>query len=93
LLTLRAANTNEIIRTWQVPLGNDGAKGFWKAGEVVGTFYQFEAKALVGGRYHLDVALKNRAGDQVEPIIDSALETTFARIENLQDKIIVRVGE
>ncbi len=93
LLTLRAADTNQVIKEWQVPLGTDTAKAFWKAGEVINTIYRFEAGALVGGRYHLDIVLQNRTLERTEPVKpDESPETTFARIENIQDKIVVRVG-
>lgn len=92
ILTLRDAGTNQPLRTWQVPLGSNQARQMWQAGEVVGTPFEFEAGALVGGRYHLDIALQNRASGQ--PVFSRPAggpESPFVRIENIQDKIVVRV--
>ena len=93
LLTLRAADSDQVVKVWQVPLGGREARSIWKAEEVVNTIYQLEAEALTRGRYHLDIALKNRANGQVEAVKSSdGLETSYVRVENIQDKIVVRVG-
>ncbi len=90
LLTLLNADTAEVIATWQVPLGVNQAKTFWKANEVVATIYQFEVEALAGGRYHLDIGLQNRATGQIEPVTGGT-QSDSVRIEQIQDKVVVRV--
>ena len=92
LLTLRAADPDQVIKEWRVPLGAAEAKTFWKMGEVINTTYLLEAETLSTGRYHLDIALQNRGSGQIEPIKrEDGVETPFIRIENIQEKIIVRV--
>jgi hypothetical protein len=92
LLTLRAADTGQVVKEWRVPLGAGEAKTLWKRGEVINTTYPLEAETFSTGQYHLDVALQNQATGQTEPVkkTDSA-ETLFVRIENIQEKIVVRV--
>jgi hypothetical protein len=93
LLTLRAAETDQVVKEWRVPLGTGEAKAFWKEGEVINTGYQLEMGSLINGRYHLDLALQNPTRDHVEPVKQGdGRETTFARIENIQEKIVVRIG-
>jgi 4-amino-4-deoxy-L-arabinose transferase-like glycosyltransferase len=82
-LTLRRADTGEVAQTWRVPLGGAEAKKLWKAGEVVTTAYSFEIGQTVAEPYHLDIALENRADGQ--PV------GSVVRLENIQDKIVVRV--
>ncbi|MBN1995499.1 MAG: glycosyltransferase family 39 protein [Anaerolineae bacterium] len=92
LLTLRQAETNQTLKQWSAPLGGEFPKTLWKAGEVVTTLYQFNVGAMTGGSYHLDIALKNMATRQVEPVkLTNGSETNFVRIENIQDKIVIRV--
>ncbi|MEW5959035.1 MAG: hypothetical protein AB1801_14985, partial [Chloroflexota bacterium] len=93
VFTLRAADSDQVVETWRAPLGVTEAKTFWKAGEVVTTLYQFKGGALVGGRYHLDIALQDQAGHPVQPIRpNSGSAASPVRIEQIQDKIIVRVA-
>jgi hypothetical protein len=94
ILTLRAANSTEPLKEWQVPLGSDRAKTFWKANEVITTIYQLEAASLAGSAYHLDIALRNQATGQLEPVtLNDGTDTTFVRIENIQDKVVVRIAD
>jgi hypothetical protein len=92
IFTLREATSNEPVKSWQIPLGSGQAKSFWKTGEVINTIHQFEAGALVGGRYHLDISVQDRATGQFEPVNSGSAENAV-RIENLQDKIVVRVED
>ncbi|RME70276.1 MAG: hypothetical protein D6784_16980, partial [Chloroflexi bacterium] len=62
----------------------DGARQVWQAGEVLAAGYRLELDALPGERYHLDVALLPAGA--AEPVGDSV------RIEDVQDKIVVRVN-
>ena len=92
LLTLRAADTTQVIKEWRVPLGASEAKTLWKTGEVIHTTYLLEAETINTGRYHLDVALQNHTTSQIEPAKQAdGIETPFIRIENIQEKIVVRV--
>jgi hypothetical protein len=92
VFTLRDAESGEAVRTWQVPLGSDEAKQFWKANEVINTIHQFEVGTLVGGRYHLDISLQNQVDGQTEPVKNGS-EGNSIRIENLQENIVVRVED
>ena len=85
--TLRAADTEEALQTWQVPLGRDGAKVMWQQAEVISSIYQFDLVALTNGRYHLDIALQNQTTGNIE----QAGDRSFVRIEDIQDKVVVRV--
>ena len=89
VFTLRNATSDEVVNTWQVPLGSDGAKTFWKSGEVIQTIHQLAAKAFIGGDYHLDISVLDRTKKQLE-LVDGS-EATFSRIEHIQDKIMVRI--
>ncbi len=92
-LTLRAADTAQVIKEWRVPLGAGDQKALWKVGEVVETGYRLDTGGLNNGRYHLDIALKAHHSDHFEPVKAAAgSETTFTRIENIQDRLVVRVG-
>ncbi|NJN93037.1 MAG: hypothetical protein HC875_02575 [Anaerolineales bacterium] len=92
LLTLRAADTDQMIKEWRLPLGTAEAKTFWKAGEVVNTDYQLDLSGLINGRYHLDLALQDSTRNQVEPVKqDDGSEKPVFRIENIQEKIVVRI--
>jgi hypothetical protein len=92
-LTLRAANTDQVVEEWQVPLGSSAAKAAWKAGEVVTTIYQLEAGAVTGEGYHLDVALVNLSTGLMEPVAQAEGSAgEFVRLENIQDKIVVRTA-
>jgi hypothetical protein len=74
-------------------LGTGEAKAVWKEGEVINAGYQLEMGGLINGRYHLDLALQDSTSDHVEPVKQGdGRETTFARIENVQEKIVVRIG-
>jgi hypothetical protein len=93
-LTLRNADTDLVIKEWRLPIGNNGVKTFWKAGEVVGTPYRLEVETPVQGRYDLDIAVRDRADGQFEADRSGeGSETTFARIENIQDRMVVRVTD
>lgn len=83
ILTLRNADSNAVLTEWRVPLGSDEAKRFWKAGEVINTTYQFEIEGINQGRYHLDIALQAENSAPTGP--------TSTRIENIQDKVVVRL--
>jgi hypothetical protein len=94
ILTLRPADgPAQAIETWQLPLGSDGAKDFWKAGEVVSTIYPLALPAVSRGSYHLDISLRNSRTGQLE-LIRAGPEagSDVVRIENIQDKIVVRTG-
>lgn len=92
VLTLRAADTAQVIREWRVPLGAGEAKTLWKSGEVVESGYRLDTGGLSSGRYHLDIALKAHSSADFEPIKTAdGSEATFARIEDIQGKIVVRV--
>ncbi len=94
VLTLRAADTGQLVTVWRAPLGTAGPKTIWKAGEVVTTIYQFEANPAAKTGYHLDIALQNQAdGQLVSTTLPDGSETDAVRIENIQDKIVVRVGD
>jgi hypothetical protein len=76
-----------------MPLGVDGYKTHWKAAEVTTTIYRLEAEALAGP-YHLDIALQDRANDRWIPVLTTGESaTTELRIENIQDKIVVRIAD
>jgi hypothetical protein len=92
VLTLQAADTNQLVKEWRVPLGVDGRKTLWKANEVVNTTYQLDTGIVSQEGYHLTIALQSLANDQLEPVkLENGLETNFVKIENIQDKIVVRV--
>lgn len=88
-LTLRESGTEAVVSGWQVPLGNDAPKNIWQKGEVVSSGYRFDMDALTTGRYHLDIAVENRATGETESVSGAP----FVRIENIQDKVVVRVGQ
>ena len=91
-LTLRAADTNQIIQEWRLPLGGDAPKALWKSGEIVTTVYQLQVEAGLDGRYHLDVALQNLTTGRTEPVkLANGSEAAFASLENIQDKAVVRL--
>jgi hypothetical protein len=92
LLTLRAADTGQALKEWRLPLGAGQAKTLWKTGEVINTTYPLEAETISTGHYHLDVALQNKMSGQIEPVkpVDGS-ENSFIRLENIQEKIVVRV--
>lgn len=93
LLTLRAADTAQVVKEWRVPLGGSEAKALWKAAEIVETGYRLETGDLAKGHYHLDLSLEDHTSGQIEPVKQGdGPETTFARLENVQEKIVVRVG-
>jgi hypothetical protein len=92
VLTLQAADTNQLVKEWRVPLGVDGRKTLWKADEVVNTTYQLDTGIISQEGYHLTIALQSLANDQLEPVkLENGPETNFVKIENIQDKIVVRV--
>lgn len=92
LLILRTADTAQVIKEWHIPLGAGEAKALWKTGEVINTIYPLEAGMLSAERYHLDIALQNHTTGQTEPVkLADGLEMPFMRIENIQEKIVVRV--
>lgn len=91
VLTLRTA-ANRVVKEWRVPLGTAGPKTFWKAGEIATTIYQLETDTIGQGRYHLDIALRDALTGQVEPANpDDGAGQSFTRIEDIQDKVVVRV--
>ncbi len=93
VLTLRNADPDQVVKEWRLPLGTGEAKTLWKAGEVIETTYPLDIEATVTGRYHLDLALQNRATGHIEPVrSDEGVETMFVRIENIQDRLVVRVS-
>lgn len=94
VLTLRAVDTAQAVKEWRVPLGASEPKALWKAAEIVETAYRLETGDLANGRYHLDLSLQDHASGQIEPVKQGdGPETTFARLENIQEKIVVRVGK
>jgi hypothetical protein len=93
-LTLRAADSGQVTGEWHVPLGGDTPKRLWKSGEVVTTLYRLEATVTPGRRYHLDITLSSQPGDQLKPVTtDPTDQRRYVRIEDVQDKIVVRVSE
>ncbi|MEM7347081.1 MAG: hypothetical protein AAF485_22805, partial [Chloroflexota bacterium] len=84
LLTLRQANTDQVLQEWRVPLGDRQARTAWKSQEVVTTPYQFDLGAI-NDQYHLDIRLEPITGDFAE------VTSTITRIEHVQDKIVIRV--
>ncbi len=92
-LTLRAAGNEAVLKRWRLPLGRDEAKTQWKANEVVNTIYELAATVAPGSGYHLDITLHKQGQEHPLPIILADGSTTpFVRIENIQDKIVVRVN-
>jgi hypothetical protein len=93
VLTLRHADTDQVVKEWRLPLGTGEAKTLWKFDEVLETPYLLDVGATVPGRYHLDIALQNLSTDRLEPVqSNEGAETMFVRIENIQDRMVVRVG-
>lgn len=93
LVSLVDAQSGQTLKSWRNPLGKGPAKTVWKAGEVIDTPYRFETGAL-SGAFHLDVALVDRASGKVVPAKTQQGQTVDAvRIENIQNKITVRVQE
>lgn len=99
-LTLRAADSGQVTGEWHVPLGRgardtrDTPKRLWKSGEVVTTIYRLEAEVTPGQRYHLDLSLASLPGGQLKPVTtDPTDRRQYIRIEDVQDKIVVRVQE
>jgi hypothetical protein len=92
-LALRAMSTDQVVKEWQVPLGSSEAKAAWKAGEVVTTIYQLEAGTVTGDGYHLDVTVVNLSTGLAEPVAQAEGSAgEFVRIENIEDKIVVRTA-
>ncbi len=87
VLTLRQAQSGEALKEWREPLGKDGAKTVWKAGEIIDTPHKFATGAL-SGAFNLEVALVDQATGQPMPVNG---QNQPVRIENIQDKIMVRV--
>ena len=74
------------------PRISETAKTLWKADEIITTIYQFEIEALAQAGYHLDIALRNQTTGQIEPVtLKDGSATTFVRIENIQETIVVRI--
>jgi hypothetical protein len=97
LMALRSVKTGQAIKEWQVPLYSSDSKKpktLWKAGEIAFTTYQLEVGDLSTERgYHLDLSLLNHSKGQLEPVEqDGDLVGTFLRLEDIQDKIVVRTG-
>ncbi len=82
-LTLRAADTGQIVQNWRVPLGVGEAKTEWQAQEVVQTPYQLPINVPAQGHYHLDITV-------FESGRPAAIGSTVT-LENIQDKMVVRV--
>lgn len=80
-LTLRAAPSERVIHQWRLPLAD---KQSWQAGEVVNTSYHLPVDSLGESRYHLDLSLHEAA---------TGAEPGSIRIEDIQDKVIVRVTQ
>ena len=96
-MALRSAKTGRVIKEWQVPLyasDSDRPKTTWKAGEIAFTTYQLDTGDLSTGEgYHLDVGLLNHSNGQLEPVVqDDDKVDTFLRIENIQEKVVVRTA-
>ena len=91
-LTLRQANNpDQVVKTWQAPLGVNGPKRFWKDDEVINTIYQLEAETVSGDDYHLDISLQNVTTQEIEPVRQAnSVAADFIRIENIQERIVVR---
>ena len=91
-LTLREAGTGQVINTWQAPLAGSTEKAAWAAGETIEATYQFEVETPLQGNYHLDITVfTGTNGAQAEPLpLDNGPDQDYFRIENVQDKIIVR---
>jgi hypothetical protein len=93
LVTLRQAETNEMVQNWQLPLGLVGPKAQWKAQEVLNTIYQLETQVALGQRYHLELAVQKINTAQPEPItLPDGSVTEVLRIEDIQDKVVVRTA-
>lgn len=89
-LNLWEADTGQRLAEWNVALGNKEAKTVWQEREVIATPYRFELNALPGRRYHLDIALFEIGTAQPLTVMDpNGRESTFLRLENIQDKIVV----
>jgi hypothetical protein len=86
-LTLQEADSNQTIQVWRVPLGE--AKTAWKINEVVGIPYQFEVNIASEQQYHLELALYEHGATHPLDLIDS----DSVRLENIQDKVVVRLNE
>ena len=94
LITLRDAASDTALKTWQVPLGSGGTKAFWKTNEVINTTSQLEADVLMGAGFHLDIAVQNQATGQPVPAgLSDGSQVDFIRIEDIQDKVVVRLSE
>jgi hypothetical protein len=94
LITLRDSASDTALKTWQVPLGSSGTKAFWKANEVINTTYPLEADALAGAAFHLDIALQNQATGQPVPVrLNDDEQVDYVRIEDIQDKVVVRLSK
>ncbi len=97
LITLRSAKTGQVIKEWQVPLYSSDPKmpkASWKSGEIVFTTYRLRVEDLSTEEgYHLDISLLNHSRGQPEPVKqDGDAGGSFVRIENIQDKIVVRAA-
>lgn len=94
VLTLRAAETGQVVQTWSAPLGPEGLKSLWKAGEIVTTAYALEVEAGLGGAYHLDVALKEAATGTTLPVTPGdSPPAGFVRLEQIQNQVVVRLDQ
>jgi hypothetical protein len=92
-LTLRAAGSGQAVKIWRLPLGGEPAKTAWKRGEVLTAIYELEEGPTPGAAYHLDLALVNRSTGRAEPAnLADGSAAEFVRIENIQDKIVVRTA-
>jgi 4-amino-4-deoxy-L-arabinose transferase-like glycosyltransferase len=92
-LTLRAADSGQILQAWQLPLPGELPKTLWQANEVVITPYRLNLAAPPGGAVHLDVALTDSAGRPLPVEVSGKQTAPHLRLENIQNKIVVRVAE
>jgi hypothetical protein len=93
-LTLRSADTNQVSQEWQVPLGPGDVKPVWQINEVLSTPYQLDVGPATQGHYNLELALVERTQGQLQPIkLTGGAEVTSTTIEDIQDKMVVRVTD
>lgn len=93
-LTLRPGGSDRVEKEWVLPLGAGEPKTLWKAGEIFGAIYQLDINVARSGSYDLDIALVDRASGRVVPVkVGNEAGPPFVRIENLQNKVAVRVVE
>ncbi len=89
---MREASTEQIVQQWQVPLGPTAEpQTVWVGNEVTNTAYQFDL-GPINGQFVLDIALVP-ADDSTEfvPIqLADGTQTTFIRIDDVQNRIVVR---